>query len=586
MRKSKEMNPGEELETRLLFALGELDAAPLLGARDLPLLTGVSSKGFTDSPENVWVRLREILSNTNRVFRFGNRIVFESRMPEEEPCLITLVEGVDVRGGAEAHLANVFLCTAGDQDFLPSRNLVSHALLAEPVRGSLPLIRVYSRRPVYDTDFILRGPGWHPSQGILVHGPEVDPTPWPTVPDGTPVLERLPLHLRTLMGGFAFRSDVDRVNAISMFLTGLLVDRYVETGKPVALIDANQPGVGKTLLARMIGIILDGVEPGLVDYTSNEDELQKRIGAEIRTKAGSLIVLDNAKTMLSGALNSPTLEVKTTSPRVEFRILGESTIFTRDNDILWAVTMNDTCASRDLVSRGMPVRLAHEGDPGQRTFDGPEPIEYARNHRVEILCELAGMVERWTQAGWQPGVRRHRFLKWAMEIGGILEACGLREFLDNLDEAATEFTAGSDDIAFLAEHCVKNRVHLDLKNARPAADRVHTFETIGIQGEELRHAKSPRAKSSRVGKTLGQFIGREVSVDHKGRAGTAVLRSQSGRARSMAYYFEASWPDQALGVEGSHQDQQSEITKHVTVVEESHDIASPQTGAQGNDEKW
>jgi hypothetical protein len=116
--------------------------------------------------------------------------------------------------------------------------------------------------------------------------------------------------------------------------------------------------------------------------------------------------------------------------------------------------MNDTRASPDLVSRGLPIRLAYEGNPAERVFEGPDPVQFAHDHRPDILGELAGMVVRWNQAGRPPGQRSHRCHEWAAVIGGILETAGLPEVLANVDEAAAHFNSALDELAALAEAAV------------------------------------------------------------------------------------------------------------------------------------
>src|SRR5205823_11836795 len=126
-------------------------------------------------------------------------------------------------------------------------------------------------------------------------------------------------------------------NALALLLTALLVGRYVRVGKPVALIDGNQPGLGKTLLARVVGVLMDGHDPTLMRYTADEEELQKRIGAQLRTGRGSVLVLDNAKVVGGAAISSPTLESLTAAPEVALRVLGKSELISRPNDMVWVL---------------------------------------------------------------------------------------------------------------------------------------------------------------------------------------------------------------------------------------------------------
>ena len=85
----------------------------------------------------------------------------------------------------------------------------------------------------------------------------------------------------------------------------LLRDR---PGKAVVLLDGNQPGLGKTLLARVIGIILDGIDPQLIHYTPDDEELAKRICATLRGSPQSVLLIDNAKVKAGGAVTSPVIE--------------------------------------------------------------------------------------------------------------------------------------------------------------------------------------------------------------------------------------------------------------------------------------
>ena len=96
------------------------------------------------------------------------------------------------------------------------------------------------------------------------------------------------------------------------------------------------------------------------------------------------------------------------APELSLRILGQSSNYSRPNDLLWCITMNDTQASPDMVRRGLPIRFHYDGKPEDRAFGGRQPIAYAQEHRLEILGELAGMVYRWNQLGRPNGTHPHR----------------------------------------------------------------------------------------------------------------------------------------------------------------------------------
>jgi len=459
---------GADLTARLQRARRDAEHAPRQGARDLPVVEGFGGQYQTVVPlENVLAMIHDIIVDSHRVYRYGNSVVFELDDGEERRLTI-LSTGQVVEGGADTWLGNLFVCRTSPEgrgesprEFAPPRKLAEQVLRREPTLQALPRILQYSRKPIFDGEFNLRGPGWHPipqqsdrhpQAGLLVHGDQIEPV----VPDGdvdcsADILDRLPSHIRGLLQDFCLKSDADVANVIAVLLTGLMVGHFVTSGKPIVLLDGNQPGVGKTLLARTIGLVIDGVDPRLNRYTPDDEELQKQILATLRGSQQSVLVLDNAKVKSGMAISSPTLESTSMAPEISLRILGKSENYCRPNDVIWFVTMNDTKASPDLVSRGLPIRFEFEGNPRDRDFCARDPIQYAWDHRGEILSELTGMIIRWNQVGRPPGQHHHRLAQWASVIGGIMCANRLPEGLTNLDDAATDFDTDLDCLTALAE---------------------------------------------------------------------------------------------------------------------------------------
>jgi hypothetical protein len=375
---------GDELEVQLKEAIRQASNAPLPGARDLPILSGLKPNGGFSLPvENVLLEAIGFVVESKRIYRYGDSIVLQvQRLDRAGLCLSQLRIGGSVEVGAEDQLANLFLCQQGDEQFAVPRSFVDLLLRSELLTPQLPHIQHYATRPVFDDDFVLRGPGWHPSVGILVHGPEIEPLPLrPAAPTG-PAITRLPLHLRALLSGFCFRSDADVANSIGLLLTGILMNHFMAEGKALALIDGNQSSLGKTLLACIAGAVLDGIDPRKTMFTPDDEELQKRLCASLRDSRQSLLLIDNAKTRGREPISSPTIEVNSTASEISLRILGRSENFTRPNDMLWVLTMNLTRAGADIVARSFPIQLYFEGVPEEREFGGSDPMSYAKEHRT------------------------------------------------------------------------------------------------------------------------------------------------------------------------------------------------------------
>jgi hypothetical protein len=458
----KQSSRGAELAQRLSEGRSQAEKAPLPGARAVDGLVGLAPNCTANRPlENVLVQAQKFLVDSGRVYRYGNNVMMETDTTGEAK-LVTLATGSKIETSAAPLLANLFVCrsttpSSNTIEFTPPSRFVATLLHREPSLAALPLIRIYAPRPVFDQDFVLRGPGWHPAVGILVHGMNIEPVIPDEVDQDVPAIDRLPPHLHNLLKDFPFKEDADVANTVAVLLTGLLITLFISTGHPVVLLDGNQPGLGKTLLVRVIGVVLDGIDPRIIHYSADDEELQKRICATLRGSNQSQVLIDNAKVTAETAIHSAVLEANSMAPEISLRILGKSEIYTRPNDLVWFLTMNNTKASPDLVSRGMPIRQHYEGDPKKRKFENRDPLRYARGHRAEILGELAGMVTRWNQTGRPEGDQNHRLTEWARTIGGIMCANGFPEFLTNLDTAAAEFNTALDMLAALAEAAVSSK---------------------------------------------------------------------------------------------------------------------------------
>ena len=447
---------GDEIETQLRSALQAVERAPLPGARDLAIIAGFDSRGNPlRHMENLVIETATLLAKSGHIYGYGDTIVMESqRLDGSGPDLVPLRTGPIIERGAEHFLANHFLCGGAAAPITPPRKFVETLLRSDHIRKKLPRIKTYARRPIFDLEFNLCSHGFTRQTGVLVHGFPIEAVDESPGSLDLPPIDRLPVHLRTLLRGFCLFSAADLVNTVGILLTVMLIHHFIDDGKPVLLIDANQPAIGKTLLAIVIGILLDGRPPRLTQFTMDDDELQKRMCATLRDQSQSLLLLDNAKTRGGQVLSSQTIEANSLAPMISLRILGQSANFTRPNDCIWAVTMNDTRASPDLVSRGLPIQLYFEGNPAERNFTGCNPVEYALAHRRELFGELAGMIMRWNQLGRPHGCAQHRCGHWAAIVGGILEAANLPDLLRNAATAAAAFDSSLEELAALAEAVV------------------------------------------------------------------------------------------------------------------------------------
>ena len=220
------------------------------------------------------------------------------------------------------------------------------------------------------------------------------------------------------------------------------------------------------------------------------------------------------------------------------------------------------------------------------------------------LGELAGMVIRWNQSRRPESSRPHRLARWAKVVGGILEVCGYPEFLQNQDEAESEFNTILEQLAALAEATVQScsQAFSQNGNTKPeglkAAGWEPAFRKAGILDEEFERSKGARPRATRIGAFLSQNVGRAVPIDVNGQSGTATLRVRSERSNSKVYFFQftkdadlSQLPEVAevpithgdeVSREGSDSHSETQIDGPKVAVAEPT-VHRPMTG---NDEEW
>lgn len=358
----------------------------------------------------------------------------------------------------------------------------------------LPPIAVFTKHPVFDEDGELIRPGYHADTGIFYAGPEVEPI------EG---IERL----NVLLSGFCWKSPADRTNFIGVLLTPFFADRFVGA-KPALLLNGNQPGLGKSILAQIVAILRDGKPVISASYNSNDEEFEKTLGARVRSGVTTIIV-DNAKSRGKAAsIDSAVLERSITDPILCYRLLGQSATIQAENSHQFIITANSPEVSRDLVTRSIVVSLHFEGNPEHRTFSLQDIEGYCLQHRDEILGELAGFVRRWHSNGKPMADVSSRFNKsgWGQIIGGILAANGEEDFLANAEEVSGEMDRTLSDFGQLVEFMV------DCEQGNwTSAELVKVADDEKLFVSELAD-KNPRGKATVLGVIAGRFVNEKFTV--------------------------------------------------------------------------
>jgi hypothetical protein len=309
--------------------------------------------------------------------------------------------------------------------------LVQAPDLAPNLRELRGVVHTPAVRP--DGSIITR-PGYDDATGLLYLPTGAQPVHVPDEPSMSDV-EMAKKWLDYLLQDFAFVTEHDRASYIGLMLTPLLRTMLPAPYK-LGVVEAHQPGSGKSYLARALTYLHGGVEqPGLAP---NDEELSKAVGAILDTQTAPVVVFDNVE----GIVRSPLLAGLLTSPTFSMRRLGSSTRIEATNDRLWVMTANNATLSGDLGRRNMRVRI----DPGMpnpelRTGFAIGDFEgFVQEHRGDLLWSLLVLVRNWVIRGrpFTGAPTQDSYGRWIASLRGILFSAGIP---GNVDDPSTKSDA-------------------------------------------------------------------------------------------------------------------------------------------------
>jgi hypothetical protein len=141
----------------------------------------------------------------------------------------------------------------------------------------------------------------------------------------------------------------------SAWLAALLtpLGRFAFAGPaPLFLVDSNVRGAGKGLLLHCISWIVTGEQFTIATYTSDEDELRKRI-TSLALAGDDLVLFDN----LDGDFGNAVLDAALTASIWKDRILGTNRIAFAPLYVTWYATGNNVAVAADTARRICHIRL-------------------------------------------------------------------------------------------------------------------------------------------------------------------------------------------------------------------------------------
>jgi hypothetical protein len=269
---------------------------------------------------------------------------------------------------------------------------------------------------------------------------------------------------------FPFCSALDRAVHLAALLTAAV--RPVLQAAPGFAYDAPVQGSGKTLLARCIGVLAQGGDPGVWPHTAGRDdeEVRKRIFAVLRSGV-RVLIWDN----VVGAFDSAAMASLMTSPSLTDRILGQSVSSTVPNRMMLVLTGNNILLKGEMPRRILISRIDPATDkPFAREFD-LEPFAYCQDNRQALIAAALTLIRAYLTHGcktnvagrlasfedWDAWVRRTVIFCNELQPGmfaDVMDSVKASQQIDPEQEALTDLLRELEDVmgkqAFTASEVV------------------------------------------------------------------------------------------------------------------------------------
>lgn len=319
------------------------------------------------------------------------------------------------------------------------RDAASVAVHAPHELPHVKTLRGATTVPVVRADgSILDAAGYDEQTGLL-YEPDAGIDAVRVSPEPTPEeLQQARWWIDEVIGGFPFTTPSDRVNYVTFLLTPFL--RIAVPGpRKLVVLDARQPGTGKTLLAQVAHMIHGGVMRG--PLPTEEPELVKDIATILLNTSSPVVTFDNVE----GLVRSTALTSLLTSDRYTGRILGSNSQVDQLNDRVWSITGNNVAIGGDLARRCLWVDIdAGIPNPQNRTGFKHNLHQFIPQNRPQIVWALLTLIRGWQAAGAPSGPIQgsDSYAEWIRVCNAI---CAFAGYEGNVGGGAHQVTMSSDD---------------------------------------------------------------------------------------------------------------------------------------------
>lgn len=240
---------------------------------------------------------------------------------------------------------------------------------------------------------ILDQPGYDPETGLLLEtGTRFAAIPPHPGKDAAVAARQTLLEIVT---DFPFERDIHRSAWLAALLTPLARFAFVGPA-PLFLVDANVRAAGKGLLLDTISRIATGERFTIATYTSDEDELRKRITSLVLA-GDRLVLFDN----LEGKFGNAVLDAALTGTAWKDRLLGANRMAEAPLYMSWYATGNNVAIAADTARRVCHIRLESpiERPEERQNFRRPNLLAWVGANRATLLTAALTILRAYCAAG-------------------------------------------------------------------------------------------------------------------------------------------------------------------------------------------
>ncbi|MGY3563169.1 hypothetical protein ACVWXP_006438 [Bradyrhizobium sp. USDA 4463] len=312
--------------------------------------------------------------------------------------------------------------------------------------GALPVAAAISTLPlVLANGNVLATNGLDRLRGIIF---QIDPELMSMMPkradcDETAILDAMRFLTEEWLADVA-TDYAGKCSLIGAALT--LIERSLLDQRPAWFVTAGRRGSGKTTTLSMLIEAVTGIAPAAAAWSTNEEERRKSVFSFFLYGV-PYILWDNIPR--GAQISCPHIEKSCTAAYYADRKLGVSETVATAASTIHLFTGNNIAPKGDLASRSLQVRLdVDRADPENRDFKHPDPVEWTRKNRAEVLQAMyVILMGNPTLKLPRDAPMKTRFKIWWRLIGSAVEYAA-KLHADSIDPAAYEEHDRPVDIDF------------------------------------------------------------------------------------------------------------------------------------------